>query len=446
MHQEAAAEFKFNTPVFYLQKRQIKGAESNVSRLARLCWKYNIPPSLLFNEFLKDGTNVNRSFFNFEVASHLNSYTDKTVILDDKLNRLLGVKQNAHHSYRYLNGILDQRAHGFLSENKKWCATCYRERQQDTRDSFENGVFDDLYWSVDAIRICMLHGTALRNKCANCFSKQPYLSTTVEPGYCHTCHSFLGDGEAASVDEEELSRQQTLFYLFYICTYDEFRPEMARLIHNLQALREAYPSATSRYLGELIGVSEDVVRKWIGGSRKPRLDSLFRLQVALGLSGIHQLFLPDTEFIARIMMSKNLALNFNARSRFKDIKKEQEIKEFMLAMIEGEEETMSRENLAKKFGVSVGYLKSRYMRECEHLSRVHKHRMILEKEQRDADFAVQLDRALSMVASRKKKWTIENTLAEMPAGAANGIDFQELFITFGKAKERLLERRRKKKS
>ena len=108
MHQALIGEYGFTNPVFYLSERRAKGAESNVSRMARVCWKYKIPPSLFYNHYLKDGAKVGqRSFFDFEVACHLNSYTQETVKLEKRLNMLLGQTDEKYFSYRFLHGFLD---------------------------------------------------------------------------------------------------------------------------------------------------------------------------------------------------------------------------------------------------------------------------------------------------------------------------------------------------
>ena len=388
MHKALVNEYKFTNPVFYLGECRSKGAESNVSRMARVCWKYQIPPSLFYNRYLKVGAKVGqRSFFDFEIACHLNSYTNETVKIEKRLNKLLGQTNEKNFSYRFFNGFFDRNAHGFLAKKKKWCSRCYRYRRNVINEE-ENGIFDDLYWSVDTIKICMLHGCELREKCQHCFRYQPYLSTTSEPGYCHHCNRFLGGGSDKSVDAEELSRQQLLFHLFYISTYDEYRPTFGRFTENLKALQEAFPEATSEHLGSLMGCADDVVRNWIKGRRKPQVASLFRLQEVLGLEGPHQLFAVDSHFINKIAMSKNLSLRFNSRSRFRDMMKEAEIKKTMEEMIIGVEKTVSREDLAKRFGVTPGYLVSRFKQESKALSEAHLHRRAREKEERDADLAV----------------------------------------------------------
>jgi len=347
--------------IFYLHEKRGLGCESNASRIARLCWKHGIPPTIFYNTYLHDGKPVNRSFFNFEIASRINSCTRQSVHLENKLNSLIAQPKNSNKifSYSFLSEVISQSGKGFIASRKRWCSLCYRSRSRDV--DHDDVVFDDLYWSVDLIRICMLRGTKLRDKCPHCTSYQPYISTSIEPGYCHFCEGYLGSGLDQQLDEEDWERHKTIFTLFYVHTFEEFRPEFSRLRENLKALRAWYPSATSQILGDLMGVSEDVVRKWISGARKPLIESLFQLHEALGLYGPHQLFYDTKTFLAKVSVSKTMSLHFNARDSERLLTKEEVIAGAFRRIFDGLDETVSRKVFAKKFDVSQGYLQSRFM-------------------------------------------------------------------------------------
>lgn len=429
-------------PVFYLSEKRSLGCESNTSRIARLCWKHGIPPTIFYKTYLNEGKQVSRSFFDFEVASRINSCTKQSVFLERKLSKLIAQhkSENKIFSYSFLSPVISQSGKGFIAPRKRWCSLCYKSRSDDAnRDEV---VFDDLYWCVNLIRICMLHGTRLRDKCPKCASYQPYISTTVEPGYCHFCEEFLGGGVDQQIDEDEWERHKTLFTLFYVHTYDEFRPEYSRFKDNLSALRKCFPAITGEVLGNLMGVSEDVVRKWISGARKPLVESLFQLQEALGLYGPHQLFYDTSTFLKKVSMSKTMSLHFNARDDERLLSKEEIIEREFQRIFDGTCSTVSRRDLAKKFDVSVGYLQSRFYDNCRYLSQLHEERRQIEKEARDNALGIQLDRALSMVRSRRKKWTLENVIKEMPTEPMASISYKDLYLAFQKAKQRFWEIRK----
>lgn len=438
MHNEFCETLGFTVPTFYIDIKNIKGHESNSSRVGRICWKYQIPPTLFFNHYLKYGKSVTRSFFKFEVASHLNSYTNKTLEYQKKINKLVGEPDDSCFSYSYLHSILDGQARGFISESKRWCPLCYKERF--IEEACENGIYDDLYWSVDAIRYCLLHGVELRKKCFRCFAIQPYISTTVEPGYCHNCLYFLGDGESPCISFEEVENFNEVFTLFYLDTYEGAKPSFESLKTNLKALKTAYPEATSRYLGDLMGVSNDVVKKWLSGKRKPQISSIYMLYKALGLYGPHQLFYPTDIFVSKVILSKALSLKFNTRSEFAGMIKAKNIVDSFESMISGLEPTISRAGFAEKHEVTEGFLMSSYSAYCERLSSAHEARLADLRALRKNNLVEQFAIALGKVRSRKKRWTIDNAINYLEdSSLVEGFSTSELYVPFSKAKIRLRE-------
>ena len=283
-------------------------------------------------------------------------------------------------------------------------------------DVRENGIFDDLYWSVSPIQICMLHGCQLSDKCPHCFVKQPYISTSVEPGYCHNCRKFLGSSNTKSIELDELQAQIRQFQFFYLVTFDKLRPDPSMLRRNLEALKACHPMGESGSLALLMGVSEDVVRNWMNGKRKPKLATLFQLQSALGLAGIYQLFYPETVFLRRVLVQRNYGLRFDARPEHKSLELESQIGDVIHTMLVGINQTMSRKELANKFGVTMGYLQYRFGSQLRQLSRQHLERLAEDKTKCDSDARVLIDRAVSQVISRNKSTTIENVMADVPRG------------------------------
>ena len=103
---------------------------------------------------------------------------------------------------------------------------------------------------------------------------------------------------------------------------------------------------------------------------------------------------------------------------------------------------LRRGGLAERFGVTKGYLVSRFRLECAALSEAHHHRIALEKEVRDADLSVMLDRAFTMCRSRRNKWTIENIVKELPEGTLEEMEHKDIYLAVGKVKERFANRKK----
>ncbi|MEH6588078.1 MAG: helix-turn-helix transcriptional regulator [Halioglobus sp.] len=236
---------------------------------------------------------------------------------------------------------------------------------------------------------------------------------------------------------EIVQDQMSKFHLLYLSTFDKLRPDLSQFQRNLRSLRDAHPLGDTESLGRLMGVSEDVVRKWMTGRRKPKLGSLFKLQEVLGLSGIHQLFYQEQNFLRKVLLEKNYSLRFDARPKHKEYENEHEIRSFIHAMLEGKEVALSRSQLAKKFFVSEGWLKYRYDLELKELSVLHLARLVDEKERRDKDTDVIIDRAVSQTLSRARDTTIENILSEVPVERIHYVeDLTDLQLTMSILKAR----------
>ena len=305
----------------------------------------------------------------------------------------------------------------------------------------DNGVFDDLYWSVDAINICMLHGWALSTKCHHCKSYQPYISTHIEPGYCHHCQRFLGAGKSHTVSAEELSRQQLMYHLFYISTFDEFLPKFERLTGNIKLVIESIRELSSKLLCQQMRCSEDTIRNWVNKKRKPRLNHLFALQKALGLSGVHQLFMEPELLVLKILQNHNFTLNPRKKAFFREYQRRIEIEKLMTEMIKGAKETLSLSELALKLNVSESYLVSQFHGLCNELSEAHRLRCFEKQLDIEKNFTRQVDITFARMRSKRMRWTVENLIEELPDEFVENKSHRELYMALGNSKNKFREDR-----
>lgn len=301
-----------SSQVLYLDDVRQEIVESNVSRIARICWKYHIPPRELFKKYFGGGGNLLGGYFEYEVAASANSYTRKSSDINRIINELSGKENDVSCCYEIFSGILDGNARTFISKSKQWCPKCYMDRGSEANKN-NVGIFDDLYWSVDAIKTCMVHGVHLFSRCYHCASKQPYLSVKVEPGYCNSCKRFLGSNFCHKVDPAVVLKQKEFFSIFYNIDYGKNQISQSVFMKNFRAIKSVFPEATRPNLSRLMGCSQDMIKHWYFGTTKPQLRSLFDLCNVLGLSGPHQLFWPTEEFLGSIVLSRNFSMNFDER-------------------------------------------------------------------------------------------------------------------------------------
>lgn len=448
-HLELADRFGFTPTLFTLDERRETGCESNTSRLCRLAFKYCIPPSTLYNHYFNDGkTAKSRQFFDFEVASQINSCTDHTVAFERKLNRMCGIDESKFFSYSYLNNIIDPKSHGLISKTKKWCSECYKERKIKYGNDDELGCFDDLYWSLDHVQHCMIHGQKLSTTCIYCGHTQPYISREVELGRCNHCRSFLGNNYESILDEDVLINFRTMFTMFYAHTFEEYQLDYRLFIANLQALKEAYGSETAPYLANSIGVDDTTVRAWIRGTKKPQIDNLFAIQRALSLFGPHQLFYPTAVFIRKVQVDPESSLKFNKRSRYGSIALDHEIKVHLNKIIDGELTPTNREDIAAHFEIDKNYLYRNHKILCDLASQAYNEYRQVQKEKLEGDLEFQLNKVVSEILSKGREPSLEVTIPKLPIQMIdeikNTFTIDEMLIRVQKAVNAQIKKRRTK--
>ncbi|WP_196161680.1 TniQ family protein [Reinekea sp. G2M2-21] len=422
-HFEISAARGNNPQLFYLDERRETGCESNTSRLSRIAFKYNIPPTALYEHYFNEGRSKrSREFFNFEIASQINSCTHETIEFERKLNRMCGIEREKFYSYSYLHSVIDPKSHGLIAKHKKWCSRCYSNRRSKFGSEDESGCFDDLYWSLDHVQHCMVHGQKLSTKCPSCHRTQPYVSTSTELGYCHYCQEFLGDKYEASIDLDLLDNFKTMFTMFYVHTYDEYQLKSEQFIANMKALREAYPEATSKYIADTIGVNERTVRAWISGEKRPQIENLFAIQRALTLFGPHQLFYPTNIFMKKIILNKGLCLKFNQLSKFGVIVLKDQIKAYLQDMAAGKIEPTSREAIAEHFKIDKNYLYRHHKILCEQVSQVYNDHNLILREKLETDLSYQIERAVSDLMSKQREPSIEAIIRYFPPSLIDEIN------------------------
>lgn len=167
---------------------------------------------------------------------------------------------------------------------RAWCPFCYQEWKQDNRV-----VYDALFWSLEVVRVCPLHGVPLHLQCphSDCKRHSYMLEPRAIPGYCSHCGRWLGlqsaecpQNSVASLDIEEVRWQRWV------------NAEVGKLLAaspNLGAAlqKECFSQAVEIYLHEMAGgnvsaiarkfqVDRKTIRDWIKGIQVPQFASLLQ--------------------------------------------------------------------------------------------------------------------------------------------------------------------------
>ncbi|MBE4906945.1 TniQ family protein [Bacillus luteolus] len=87
---------------------------------------------------------------------------------------------------------------GLMETKKKWCPFCYEDSLAN-----QSEVYDPLIWSLKESKYCLKHKVTLVSTCNRCYRKINFLSRDSNPGFCHSCKSWLGSHTETFYNEIE---------------------------------------------------------------------------------------------------------------------------------------------------------------------------------------------------------------------------------------------------
>ena len=357
--------------------------ESMTSIIARLCWKYRIRPIQFISTYLEYKKYPN-SYLKADVATALNSFTDRASENNKRFYKLTGINCEVN-AYIWLQGVFSRNALGVMSKKRKWCPECYKDRILS-----RNGVYDDLYWVLELTHHCVIHECKLAATCSSCGFMQPYISNTMEPGFCNHCGYFLGKAFTSTVSESEFAESAPLLTSFtdgihFRTAGDNFKNNLKLLTHEL--------NMNNRGLSRFCGFDAQVLNQWVMGKSLPTMESLFVLQSALGLKTMSMLWWSRDRFKEQLEGNLQGQLALRARGEYKSGLLE--IKAAFNEIFFGLRKPVSKKVLADELGVSVGMLDNAFRDETKKLSCMLEESKALDKKSRENDLTYLMERAVS---------------------------------------------------
>ena len=426
---------------FILSDEKIFENESNVSLISRIAWKYRIHPSLIIKLLLK-GTRSNNSSVDlfYDVASLCNSVSDKAQIVQEGLIRLTG-NEIRNGSFSYLRDVLDHASKGFISRRKKWCHICYQERHLVDLGGGETSISDDLYWSFAHSKYCNKHKVTLSEVCGSCFQSQPYVSTKVEPGFCHYCKKSLSIAPSLSpIDDEELNEIELHLNghdLFISQSQIHSKPTIKSLAKNLRELSKLHGFDKDDAISAACGISKSTLKDWKNGRHNLTVDSILLLISGLGLKFGTDLFREPRSFLHSVTNHFGNKLNFS--QKFTHETKMPEIDLFLSEIISGKRDPMSKKDIAEHFDVSVGMIENYSPQKSKQVSDIYAAQLRAARKAFKPTLQSVMDGLVSKRLSKNRKLTWSYILSQNSVIDMQNFDQKQLSVAKSKAINRYLE-------
>lgn len=173
--------------------------------------------------------------------------------------------------------FLDPRAHGLLSNDLKWCPTCWKE-------DIENSIspYARLYWSLKDVQYCGVHHNRLSVKCAVCGSPQKVVPHIPLLTYCKSCGANLIETTVEiSIETDEKNRSSwissALRQLVRATNVDNQELSITDLSKSVKAISDEYFYGDIRRVALNFGVRSEGLVKWVSQTSKPTIYSLIDL-------------------------------------------------------------------------------------------------------------------------------------------------------------------------
>lgn len=398
---------------FALRPNEVIDGESNTSITAKIAWKYRVKPAALAKYILQNNRNISVSL-GIDMAVSANSVTNKSVIVDQRIKFITGLS-NLKGSYTYLRDFLDKGAHGLISVHKKWCHQCYAESVADT--SLKDGArtSDQLYWSLNLAKHCARHLCSLSERCGKCYQRQPYISSDIEPGFCHYCYACLSNAPSI-IAEDDLQRSEILESIY---KYDIFYPQitapsnswtMARLAKNLRAVIDLCGDKGEQ-VALRCGVSVHTIKDWCACRHGVSFESLINIIDGFGLFKASDLFSNSDSFSTLVSDQFSGAFAFRAKNRRSSVLPE--ISAYFKDVLAGKEKALSRSATAEKFGVSKGMLEHAFKAEVEKVSILYEEKKVSESLKVKDRLQFEMNKAVRRCGAKERPFDWPHISAEI---------------------------------
>ena len=265
------------TPLYSIQPlgQGTPTVENILSYISRLAKCHNLSPEQLLRRFILPQMRPSLKLANVDIPGFLGI----GVWANDIAEMIQQLTLQTRIEYMTLKPYCNVFPfRGMIRAHKAWCPECYVEQTGD--------VYDQLVWSVSAIKACSTHGVLLNEECDYCKMPIPWISNSV-PGYCPHCKSWLGVRlSSAATDTLDMRMEVMIAENFSEflekCQGTQVTFDKNRLQSNFSELLNAAQSGVGK-LKDLTGFSKSTLSYWRQKKSVPELRKFLMVSYSLGI-------------------------------------------------------------------------------------------------------------------------------------------------------------------
>lgn len=363
--------------------------ESLTSYINRLAWAHKVAGGELVAQELVPRLSGNHPSYQLTVfcryaAMGLNGNGELARLYSVLLEQLTGQSDLSLLSLQ--RGIGNLSSRGQLQRRPAWCSACYAQWQ-------EQGVpiYQPLLWQYQVVSSCPQHKQPLETHCPQCHRFQSVISTNrFQPGTCTQCGAWLGAStgtQAQRMNDDEVVWQQWVLHVLeelYEASFSADPPQWERFFSGLATCFQE-PGASFR-LGRLTGINCKLLNQRPGRLADPNsyAPSLKTILKFCSICDVTPLQVMSNQLISiKTLVQKRTPQRTRSCQPALDRIDRQKCLELMQAIIDGKEEPVSLNRLAKRLGYGDRTLVYNFPQECALvIKRVREYRKIRQEQRR----------------------------------------------------------------
>lgn len=341
--------------------------EAMTSYIVRLAHAHTVSPLTLITREILPQTKIklekSSGSFTASHAKTINSYVKYAREFCEAVGHLTAHNDLAQASFLPWADVFDPKGTGIVHERPRWCSHCL----SDWRMSGEEGYFP-LLWYAHSVKICPTHRQPLKEACPECGKHQPFIPKHYHIDHCSHCGTWLGHQPSVTLGD---GHELTEFDEFCARAIAEMIGEGANAPSYASHARfreqlEAYPKVlTNGVFSEFerrVGLRKGILKEWRGKNTRPEIKQLLMLSFRLATTPVQ--FLREEVPAKLSPVAAKFPVHYSRSRERLSIKKANELRAALQAMIESDDEPLPLKKTCEKLGYAYGFFLYRFPNEC----------------------------------------------------------------------------------
>lgn len=259
--------------------------ESLLSYLNRLSYAHGVNPRLLVKYVLAEQNpriaQIATKAFYQTLSGTMNGLGFYAEVFSDALQSATTRQDLGNLTLLKWKDLFPPNGQALLARHPQWCPGCLYDWGRDT----SIGTPFPLAWSFELFQYCPTHHSRLEDQCRSCGSKQDFLPSYPNPGYCQCCKTWLGHSTvkgAATSSHLWISKAITDMVCSKLTTDLKPNIESFRMILKEQISIRAQGKRTA--FCQAIGLKEFAVSGWLNKGQRPSAPQFLTVCHGLGVT------------------------------------------------------------------------------------------------------------------------------------------------------------------